>query len=122
MPFRSLAALKKLTNLGAEVVDIAPLDDASIVAVLTSDPVKLSIHRYAGSDRGKVTSVSLDDVRSVALIDRGGRVSCDGNGSFGAGDPIRLIGPEIGQKPQFAFGTEGIDRGEIDSRAAGDLR
>ncbi len=70
MPFRSLAALKKRTNLGAEVVDIAPLATASLAAVLTSDPVKLSIHRYGGSDRGKVTSVSLDDVRSVALIDK----------------------------------------------------
>lgn len=70
MPFKSIAALKKLTNLAAEVKDIAPLDDARIACVLTDDPVKLSVHRYGGSDRGKVTSVSLDNVRSVALIDK----------------------------------------------------
>ena len=44
MPFKTLAGLKKLTNLGAETVAIAPLDAGSIVAAVTSDPVKLSVH------------------------------------------------------------------------------
>jgi hypothetical protein len=69
MPFQNLAALKKLKNLGAEVVAIAPLESGRIVAAITTDPVQLSVHPYAGGS-GKIVNVSLDEVNAAALIDK----------------------------------------------------
>jgi len=69
MPFKTLAGLKKLTNLGAETVAIAPLDAGSIVAAVTSDPVKLSVHAYSGGS-GKVTNVALDEAHGAALLNK----------------------------------------------------
>ncbi len=69
MPFKTLASLKKLTNLNAEVAGLAPLESASVVAAVTTDPVQVSVHPFAGG-RGKVTNVSLDDVSAIALINK----------------------------------------------------
>ncbi len=69
MPFKTLASLKKLTNLNAEVVALAPLETASVVAAVTTDPVQVSVHPFTGA-KGKVTNVSLDDVNAIALINK----------------------------------------------------
>jgi hypothetical protein len=69
MPFLNLTGLKKLKNLGAEVVGIAPLESGSLVAAVTSDPVKVSVYPFAGAP-GKIVSVSLDAAEAAALIDK----------------------------------------------------
>jgi hypothetical protein len=69
MPYKSLASLKKLGNLGAEVAGLAALESGRIVAALTSDPVKVAIYGYDGGSP-KVTNVALDEARSVALINK----------------------------------------------------
>ncbi|HHH29204.1 MAG TPA: hypothetical protein ENK57_12790 [Polyangiaceae bacterium] len=69
MPFKKLAGAKKLANLGAEVVGIAPLEGGSIVAAVTTDPVKVSVHPI-GAGNHRVTNVSLDEAQSAALFDK----------------------------------------------------
>ncbi len=69
MPFKNLTGLKKLTGLGAEVVGIAPLHAGQIVAAVTSDPVKLSVHPISGGS-GKVTNVALDEAHDAALLNK----------------------------------------------------
>jgi len=69
MPFKKLASAKKLANLGAEVVGIAPLESGSVVAAVTSDPVKVSVHPI-GAGNNRVTNVSLDEAQAAALIDK----------------------------------------------------
>lgn len=69
MPFKNLTGLKKLTGLGAEVVGIAPLYTGQIIAAVTSDPVKLSVHPIAGGT-GKVTNVALDEANDAALLNK----------------------------------------------------
>ena len=69
MPFKVLASLKKVAKLDAEIVAIAPLETARIVAAITKDPVKLAVQPYAGAG-GKVTNVSLDEAKDVALVNK----------------------------------------------------
>jgi hypothetical protein len=69
MPFRTLASLKKVTNLGGEVVCIAPLEAHGLVAVLTNDPVQLGVYPI-GSGTPKVQGLSIDQGDSVALINK----------------------------------------------------
>lgn len=69
MPYKSIAALKKLGNLGAEVVGLAPLETGRITAALTTDPVKVGIYAHGGGSP-RVTNVSLDEAASVALISK----------------------------------------------------
>lgn len=69
MPFKKLASAKKLTQLGAEVVGIAPLESGRIVAAVTSDPVKVAI-LPVGAGNPRVTNVALDETQAVALIDK----------------------------------------------------
>jgi hypothetical protein len=69
MPFRTLASLKKVANLGAEVVSIAPLEAAGIVAVLTNDPVQLGVYPMT-SGTSKLQSVSIERGDAVALVNK----------------------------------------------------
>jgi hypothetical protein len=69
MPYKALASLKRLANLGAEVVDIAPLDGDQLALAIASDPVKLQVFPYAGS-AGRVTNVSLDEGSAGALLNK----------------------------------------------------
>ena len=69
MPFKKLASAKKLANLGAEVVAFAPLESGSVVAAVTTDPVKVSVHPI-GAGNHRVTNVSLDEAHGAALIDK----------------------------------------------------
>lgn len=68
MPFKSLAGLKKLGSLDAEVVAFAPHQPGSVCAVFTSDPVKVAVYSFSGTP-AKVQSVSLDTCTGGALLD-----------------------------------------------------
>jgi hypothetical protein len=69
MPFRSLAGRKKLGNLGAEIVALAPFESAAILAAFTTDPVQVAVYPYAGGTP-KVKTVSLDSAGDGALLNR----------------------------------------------------
>ena len=69
MPFKKLSAPKKLANLGAEVVALAPLESGNLVAAITTDPVKVSAHPITAGNH-KVTNISLDEAQAGALIDK----------------------------------------------------
>ncbi|HZO16379.1 MAG TPA: hypothetical protein VFB62_24060 [Polyangiaceae bacterium] len=69
MPYKSIASLKKLGNLGAEVVGLAALETGQIAAAVTTDPVKVAIYSYSGGSP-KITNVSLDEAGGVALINK----------------------------------------------------
>ena len=58
MPFKSITAPRRVTDLGAEVRSAAVLASPSLVAFLTTDPVRLSVHPTTGT--AKVTNVALD--------------------------------------------------------------
>jgi hypothetical protein len=68
MPFKSITPPRRVTDLGAEVRSAAVLVNPSLVAFLTTDPVKLSVHPTSGT--AKVTNVSLDGAHEVAFLSR----------------------------------------------------
>ncbi len=68
MPFKSLAGLKKLGSLDAEVVALAPYQPGSICAAFTNDPVKVATFPFA-SGQQRVQNVSLDVCNHGVLID-----------------------------------------------------
>ena len=68
MPFKSLAGLKKLGTLDAEIVTLASYPSASVCAAFSSDPVKVAVFAFAGG-QPKVQQVSLDTCDAGALID-----------------------------------------------------
>lgn len=70
MPFKSFSARKSLTTLDAEVRAAASFSGGQVVAFVTSDPVRISVHSFAGNDRGKVTNVALDGADDIALINK----------------------------------------------------
>jgi hypothetical protein len=69
MPFRTLSSPKKLGNHAAEIVALAPLESARLVAAVTTDPVKVAAHAIGGGPV-KVTNVSLDEVSAAAMINK----------------------------------------------------
>lgn len=69
MPYRSIAAQKVLTNIGAEVVAIAPDETSGVVAAFSSDPVKIALQPMA-SGVAKVKEISLDYAQGGLLIDK----------------------------------------------------
>ncbi len=68
MPFKSITAPRRVTDLGAEVRSAAVLASPSLVAFLTTDPVRLSVHPTTGT--AKVTNVALDGAHDVAFLSR----------------------------------------------------
>jgi hypothetical protein len=68
MPFKSITAPRRVTDLGAEVRSAAVLATPSLVAFLTTDPVRLSVHPTSGT--AKVTNVALDGAQEVAFLNR----------------------------------------------------
>jgi hypothetical protein len=68
MPFKSITAPRRVTDLGAEVRSAAVLATPSLVAFLTTDPVRLSVHPTSGT--AKVTNVALDGAHEVAFLNR----------------------------------------------------
>ncbi len=70
MPFKNLAQPKHLTTLDAEIRDSAQLDPHNYFAVVTTDPVHLSIHQLAANTAGSKTNISLPAADEVAFIKR----------------------------------------------------
>ncbi|MBM4357185.1 MAG: hypothetical protein FJ096_03660 [Deltaproteobacteria bacterium] len=68
MPFKSLAGLKKIGSLDAEIVAFAPYQPASICAAFTNDPVRVGIYPF-GAGQAKVQNLSLDRCSGGALLD-----------------------------------------------------
>jgi len=69
MPFRTLSSPKKLGNHAAEIVALAPLESARLVAAVTTDPVQVATYAIGGG-AVKVTNVSLDEVSAAAMISK----------------------------------------------------
>jgi hypothetical protein len=68
MPFKSLAGLKKMGSLDAEVVALAPYQPANVCAAFTNDPAKVAVFPF-GAGQSKVQNVSLDVLNDGVLID-----------------------------------------------------
>lgn len=68
MPFKCITPPRRVTELGAEVRAAAVLLNPSLVAFLTTDPVRLSVHPTSGT--AKVTNVALDGAHEVGFLSR----------------------------------------------------
>ena len=69
MPFKTIAAPRKLSSVDAEVRAAAFLLNPGLVAVLSTSPVRIATFSTGGVP-GKVTGVSLDGADAVALLSR----------------------------------------------------
>lgn len=70
MPFKTLASLRKLSTLDAEVVAAAQYQPGKLLVMLTNSPVKLSAHMFSATTKGNVTNASLQSASDVALINK----------------------------------------------------
>lgn len=68
MPFKNLAPSRQVTQLDAEVRAAAHLNTPELVAVLSSDPVRIAIHQ-SGS-QGRITNLSIREADEVAMLSR----------------------------------------------------
>lgn len=71
MPYKHLTAPKTIATLDGEIVATAQLESANWYAVLTNDPVCVTMFpTTGGATKGKSTNVSLHNCQEVALINR----------------------------------------------------
>lgn len=68
MPFKNLAPPRQVTQLDAEVRSAALLHTPEIVAVLSSNPVRIAIHQ--SSSQGRTTNLSIREADEVAMLSR----------------------------------------------------
>lgn len=68
MPYKSLAGLKKLGSLDAEIVALAPHEPGGVCAAFSSDPVRIAAFPFSGG-APRVQHVSLDGCVAGALVD-----------------------------------------------------
>lgn len=66
MPYKNLSAPRKVASMNAEIRGAAMLITPSIVAMVSTDPVKLAIHPASGT--AKVHNVSLRSADDVAFL------------------------------------------------------
>lgn len=69
MPFKTIAAPRKLSSIDAEIRSAAFLNTPGMVAMLSHTPVRIATFAFGGA-AGKVTNVSLDGATEVALLNR----------------------------------------------------
>jgi hypothetical protein len=69
MPFKTIASLRKLSSVDAELKSGAYLINPGIVAMIAGSPVRIATFSTSGS-AGKVINVSLDGADAVALLSR----------------------------------------------------
>jgi hypothetical protein len=69
MPFKSLTSPRKIHSLDAEIRGVAVLATPSLVAMVSTDPVRLGVCPVGGSS-GKTTKVSLSAAEDVALLSK----------------------------------------------------
>jgi DNA repair protein RecN (Recombination protein N) len=71
MPYKNLSAPRKVASVNAEIRGVAMLTNPSIVALVSTDPVKLAIHPASGT--AKVVNLSLSGADEVAFLIRPNR-------------------------------------------------
>jgi len=69
MPYKSLSSPRQVVDVTAELRASAVLASPSLVAMLSTDPVRLAMQPAAGGT-GKVTPVALDAADEVAMLSR----------------------------------------------------
>jgi len=69
MPFKTLTAPRKIHSLDAEIRGAAVLASPGLVAMVSTDPVRLGVCPIGGSS-GKTTNVALDSADDVALLSK----------------------------------------------------
>lgn len=69
MPFKTLTSPRPVLTMDGHVCASAKLQDPSLVAMLSTDPVKLVIHPTGGGTT-RTTGVSLSSADEVALLSR----------------------------------------------------
>lgn len=69
MPFKSLSAPRKVNDLSAEITSGAVLHNPGLVAMATSDPVRVGVHSF-GSTSGKAVNAELDRADAIAFLTR----------------------------------------------------
>lgn len=69
MPFKNITSPRRILDLGAEVRGAALLSNPSIVAMVSTNPVRLGFQPTSGSG-GKNINVSLPSVEEVAFISK----------------------------------------------------
>lgn len=69
MPFKTLNAPRKIHSLDAEIRGAAVLASPGLVAMVSTDPVRLGVCPIGGSS-GKTTNVTLDSADDVALLSK----------------------------------------------------
>src|SRR5688572_25796180 len=93
MPYKSLSAPRNVLDLGAEVRDACSLASPAIVAVLTTDPVRLAMHP-AGGGTGKISDLSLGGADDLALLSRDVAVVRSGDDVWALLDVTHTARPE----------------------------
>lgn len=69
MPFTTISAPRKISDLNAEVRAAAYIRRPGLVAMLSNSPVRLATFTFGGA-AGKVNQVALDEAVAVALLTR----------------------------------------------------
>jgi len=69
MPYKSLSSPRQVVDVSAEIRASATLASPSLVAMLSTDPVRLAL-QPAGGGTGKVTPVTVSSGDDVALLSR----------------------------------------------------
>lgn len=69
MPFKNLTAPRKVHSLDADIRGVAVLSSPALVAMVSTDPVRLGVCQAGGSS-GKTTNLSLSGAEDVALLSK----------------------------------------------------
>jgi hypothetical protein len=69
MPFKNITAPRKVHSLDADIRGVAVLSSPALVAMVSTDPVRLGVCPVGGS-AGKTTNVSLSSAEDVALLSK----------------------------------------------------
>ena len=69
MPFKNITAPRKVHSLDADIRGVAVLSSPALVAMVSTDPVRLGVCQAGGSS-GKTTNVSLSGAEDVALLSK----------------------------------------------------
>ena len=134
MPFKTIAAPRKLSDVQAELRAAAFINTPGMVAMLSHTPVRIATFAFGGA-AGKVTNVSLDGADAVALLNRDIAVVRGSDDSVWAlldithtpkmdqvGRDVRALAFRPGGETALALGWDGsaselrISRHEVEAR------
>jgi hypothetical protein len=134
MPFKTIAAPRKLSSVDAELRAACFLNTPGMVAMLGHTPVRIATFAFGGAP-GKVTNVSLDGADAVALLNRDIAVVRGSDDSVWAlldithtpkmdqvGRDVRALAFRPGGETALALGWDGsaselrVSRNEVEAR------